>query len=365
MKRLKLIVVLLSIPFFGMLVFKTRTVTAQTQTQPAAAVAQTETAGQKFKNIKVLNDMPADQLGRVMNMMSASLGVNCNFCHIVDQWEKDDKKEKATAREMIKMTFGINKASFEGKTEVSCNTCHNGREHPQGQPNLAPVAVEERPAQPAVKPTTDDILSKYVAALGGAANVSKINSRTIKANRVEADGKRSEPEVIAFKGGKYTLSTTYPQATVTEGFDGTDAWKHGPRGPIAIRADEAEQIKREAQLFDPAALKSIYTKIDYRFTDRLDGREVNVLTATTASGVRERLVFDAQTGLLVRRSSSSPTVLGAFVYQVDYLDYKDFGGVKVPTTIKYSMPNIRWTRVITDVKNNVPVEDSVFVQPLH
>jgi photosynthetic reaction center cytochrome c subunit len=363
MKKLKILVVLLSLPFFGMLVIKTGTVTAQTQAPAAIASSQAETAGQKFKNIKVLNDMPAEQLGKVMNMMSASLGVNCNFCHIVDQWEKDDKKEKSTARDMIRMTFGINKASFEGRTEVSCNTCHNGREHPQGQPNLMPAPQEERPAQPAVKPTTDQILDKYVTAVGGTANIAKVTSRSIKANRVESDGKRTEPEVIMYKGGKYTLATTYPQAVVSEGYDGNDAWKRGPKGAIALKADEVEQIKREAQLFDPANLKTIYTKIDYRFTDRIDGREVNVLTATTASGVRERLAFDVQTGLLVRRSSSSPTVLGAFVYQVDYSDYKDFGGLKVPTTIKYSMPNVRWTRVISDVKNNADVQDSAFARP--
>ncbi|MGI8467339.1 MAG: photosynthetic reaction center cytochrome c subunit family protein, partial [Pyrinomonadaceae bacterium] len=60
---------------------------------------QIETAGQHFKNIKVLNDMPADQLGKVMNIMSASLGVNCNFCHVEGDFAKDDKEEKQTARE--------------------------------------------------------------------------------------------------------------------------------------------------------------------------------------------------------------------------------------------------------------------------
>ena len=51
-----------------------------------------ETAGQKFKSIKVLNDMPVDQMGKVMNLVSASLGVNCNFCHVGDDFEKDGKK---------------------------------------------------------------------------------------------------------------------------------------------------------------------------------------------------------------------------------------------------------------------------------
>src|SRR3954469_7843459 len=122
------------------------------QTTPPQVV----TAGQKFKNIKVLNDMPADQLGKVMNIFAASLGVDCNFCHNTKDYSLDEKKEKETARKMITMTFGINKASFDGRTEVSCNTCHNGREHPLNQPSLVPVTHVERPKQPEKKPLADD-----------------------------------------------------------------------------------------------------------------------------------------------------------------------------------------------------------------
>ena len=42
------------------------------------------------------------------------------------------------------------------------------------------------------------------------------------------------------------------------------------------------------------------------------------------------------------------------------MDYKDFGGVKFPTTIRYNVPNITWTRKITDVKINAPVDDAKF-----
>ncbi len=73
---------------FGGLVVSFSNQRAQTRT------SQVETAGQRFKNIKVLNDMPADQLGKVMNIFSASLGVNCDFCHYGEDFEKDGKKEK-------------------------------------------------------------------------------------------------------------------------------------------------------------------------------------------------------------------------------------------------------------------------------
>ncbi len=327
---------------------------------------QVETAGQKFKNIKVLNEMPADQMGKVMNLFSASLGVNCNFCHVSNDadFEKDGKEEKESAREMIKMTFGLNKDYFNGRPEISCNTCHQGHEHPQSAINLNPTGAEERPKQPEKKPTIDEILAKYETALGGKANLDKITSRTIKAQRVEPDSKTFETEEVLQKDAKMSVTTVYESKqgnySVKEIFDGTTAAKFGNGTKIDLKADEMEQIKREAQLFANPKLKAIYAKTEFRFVDKIDGREVFLVTATTADNQRERLYFDASSGLLVRRIAATPTVLGFFQYQVDYNDYKDFGGVKLPTTIRYAMPNISWTRKITDVKINAAIDDAKF-----
>src|SRR5215203_5562241 len=105
---------------------------------------KTETAGQRFKSIKVLNEMPADQMGKVMNMMAASLGVNCKFCHASNDadFEKEGFEHKDIARQMLKMTFEMNRNYFEGRPEINCNSCHLGKSHPQATVPLAPVAQE-------------------------------------------------------------------------------------------------------------------------------------------------------------------------------------------------------------------------------
>ena len=325
-----------------------------------------ETAGQKFKSIKVLNDMPADQMGKVMNMISASLGVNCGFCHASNDgdYEKEGNEHKDMARKMMKMVFDLNKSQFNGRPEINCFTCHHGISHPQPSfPLVAAVPPAERPKQPEKKPTVDEILAKFETAVGGKVNLAKITSRQIKANRIEPNGKTTEPEVIWVKPNKYVSDLSYGTYVVRETFDGVAARKFSNAEAIEIKPDEAEQIKREAELFWPANLKLIYPKMDYRAVDRIDGREVYTITATTAGNVRERLAFDVLTGLLVRRTASTPTMFGNFVYQVDYADYKNFGGVKLPTTIHYAVPNISWTRKILEVKTNVPVDEAVFGIP--
>ncbi|HEV7642703.1 MAG TPA: c-type cytochrome [Pyrinomonadaceae bacterium] len=331
--------------------------------EKVAGQTGTVTAGQKFKNIKVLNDMPADQMGKVMNIMSASLGVDCNFCHISEtEFDKDGKKEKDIARKMIAMTFMLNKDYFDGKLEVTCNTCHQGHSHPVSAISLPSVISPPRKtSENENKLRVDTILETYVKALGGKAALGKIKTRVIKARRIEADGKTTETEDVYLKAPNRSLMiTAYGKYLVTEGYDGTAAWKRGDGENIALYADEAEQIKREAELFDVSNIKTIYAQMVFNATDKIKDREVYVVRATTAAGQRERLYFDVQTGLLVRRTASIMTVLGVFQFQVDYEDYKAFDGVKIPMTTRWSMPNLSWTRKALTVKNNIPIDDAKF-----
>ncbi len=353
-QKLKVLTLILMLPLVALIILPK----VQSQT------AQVETAGQKFKNIKALNDMPADQLGKVMNIFSASLGVNCAFCHVSGEadFEKDGKEEKEVARKMIAMTFMLNKNYFDGKLEVTCNTCHQGHAHPQSAINLTPATpAAPRVAEAKEKPTIDAILNNYVKAVGGKEALEKIKTRTIKAQRVEPDGKTIEAEDVYQKApNKSLVITTYGKYVVAEGYDGVNAWKRGNAEEIALNKDESEQIKREAELFQPGNIKGMYAQIGYALTDRLKDREVYVVRATTAGGVRERLFFDAQTGLLVRRVATIMTVLGGFPVQVDYEDYKDFDGVKIPMTTRWAMPNLSWTRRVLEVKNNVTIDDARF-----
>jgi len=359
MRNIKLSIVAVAMVFGVFFAWNGWVTKAQTQT----AQSQGPTIGQQFKNIKVLNDVPAEQLGKIMNIFNASLGVDCAFCHNTKDYSSDEKREKQTARNMIRMTFDINKNSFNGRPQVSCNSCHNGHEEPTAAPNLWPPAEEAEIKQPDPKPTADQILANYLAAVGGKDKVAKVTSRQITASRLEPDNK-TEAEEIWQKGQNLRIVTNYPTAVITEGFGGSNGWKvsNGPELHLT-RFDEAE-IARSAQVLFNPDLRSVYTKIDYRFEGQIDGRPVYLLTATTAANQADRLYFDVATGFLVRRQSVIRTALGPFVYETDYSDYKDFGGVKIPTTIKVAQPGVRFTRKITKVKINAPIADSsVFNEP--
>src|SRR5208282_1510641 len=112
------------------------------QSEPAAgsqqaAAPKPKTAGEAFKNIQVLKDIRQDELFPSMRYITSALGVRCDFCHVPDHFEKDDKPQKARAREMMKMMFAINNDNFHGHREVTCYTCHRGNEHPVGMPAIS------------------------------------------------------------------------------------------------------------------------------------------------------------------------------------------------------------------------------------
>jgi hypothetical protein len=127
-----------------------------------------------------------------MQFIAASLGVECTFCHVQGKMDSDEKGAKKTARAMMAMQAEINKASFRGQKQVTCYSCHRGSQRPVNTP---PVLESDAPARPAAPSpsasaqtvTADQILEKYVAAVGGADAIRKITTRvqTGKSSRAE------------------------------------------------------------------------------------------------------------------------------------------------------------------------------------
>jgi hypothetical protein len=328
-------------------------------------------------NIQVLTGLPTSQLNAVMNYMGSSLGVKCIFCHEKngDKWDfpSDKKPEKTSAREMIKMVQGINKANFKGNPAVSCFTCHRGSEHPARVPQLPiamPTPFEDKPATGATKetpPTADQILAKYTAALGGSAVIDKLKTRSMKGTLETANGMTLGYEVYQAAPDKlYMVLNTPKQGVIERGFSGTTAWERTSRGGRSIQGAELFYLRRYPDLFKDTRLQGQFSRISYRGKDQINGKDVNVLVGMGVDGKGERLFFDAQTGLLVRRITSTTTMVGVIPEQVDYEDYREVDGMKQPFTIRVTSIDSFWssTRKFTEIKLNVPVDETKFNEPL-
>jgi hypothetical protein len=144
-----------------------------------AADAPEKPIEQVFKNIHVLNGLPASQKDGVMAFMAASLGVGCTHCH-VNPWDSDEMPAKLAARRMILMTRKINQDHFGGAQVVNCYTCHQGRLQPAANAageDPAWQMLDSAPEPAATLPTLDQIVARYVRAAGGEAAIDRMTSR--------------------------------------------------------------------------------------------------------------------------------------------------------------------------------------------
>ncbi len=341
----------------------------------AGGPQQEQTVEQKYKNIQVLKGLPESQLFMVMNFMRASLGVSCAHCHVNSggdkwEWEKDDKPAKRTARRMMQMTMDINKNHFEGGHAVSCYTCHRGSTEPAIAPPLPQTPPEGGPAglKPTViLPKVDEVLDKYVQSLGGRAAIEKAKSRVSKGAQVSSANGASMPfEILQEAPNKFVMTLTTPQqATIARGYNGSVGWMKTPRGQRELRGEELEQLKRSADFYWMLKLRERSKEMSVMGKEKIGEREAYVVGAIVAPARLEKFYFDTQSGLLLRAQTLEDTILGWIPEQVDYEDYREVDGLKIPFTIRQSYvdPWVGWTRKFTEVKNNAPVDGNKFNLP--
>jgi len=333
------------------------------------AMDQPKTAEQQFKNTQVLKGIPAEQLIPSMQFITASLGVECDFCHVEHAMDKDDKKTKLAARKMITMVLALNQAHFNGELEVTCYTCHRGAPHPVGTPLLSaePVARPEHvhddeDESHAGLPTPDLVLDKYLAAVGGAEAVNKIKTRVQK-GRIDAAGTQYPAEVYSEVPEK-RVSITHPSSgdSVTA-FNGEVGWLSLPYGFHRMTSAEAEAARIDAQLHFPVRLRELYKEFHVRPGEEIGGRQTVLVSAKAMGKPDLRLYFDQENGFLLRLIRYADTPLGRNPTQIDYADFRIADGVKIPYKWTLMRPGGSFTIQIEQVQQNIPVDEKLFVMP--
>lgn len=350
---------------------------------PASTPEQTVEQCAENTNIKVLMGMPESQLLYTMESFETALGVPCTYCHLKKDGQvdfaADDKKAKLTARGMIKMVRDLNKNTFRGEPAVSCYTCHHGQISPQGfaalplpppPPRPSPGVAGVTVASPSPSlPTAADIFNKYIAALGGEQAIERLKSRTARGTILQPNGTTAKFDLYQEAPDRFYQVITTAQAITERGFNGKVGWQKGPRGLIELSGLTLGDLAdfREANgLFSLIRLKERFTSVSVSGKDKVDDREVYVLTGTTTDGGTERLFFDVETGLLRRRTIYIPTMLGVIPRQIDVGDYREIDGIKFPFVWQLNTINFAAAvteRRFTDMSVNAPVDESRFDMP--
>jgi len=354
----------------GLMLFAANISSAQMQGNTASS--SPKTAEQQFKNIQVLKTIPADQLIPSMQFISGSLGVECEFCHVEGAFDKDDKKPKQAARKMIQMMMAINKDNFEDHREVTCNTCHRGSPHPASIPAIASAEAaptmehhhgDEHAEQTDANQSADPILEKYLTAVGGVEALKKVSSRVEKGSATMGD--RQIPiEIFTQAPDKRVSYLHLPNGDSVTAYDGSKGWLGNPgRPPRAMGASENEGARLDADLYFPSHVNEIFGSFKVGDPEKIGGEEALLVRAQREGKPVVKLYFDRQSGFLVRMVRYADTPVGLLPTQVDYADYRDSGGVKIPFRWTIGRPSGSFTIQLDHVDVNVPVDAAKFAQP--
>jgi hypothetical protein len=331
-----------------------------------------------FKNVQVLKGIPVDEFMSTMGVFSAALGMSCEDCHAANdsKWENyalDSSPKKLTARRMVGMMSAINKGYFGGRQVVTCYSCHRGSSPPKVTPNLetlynTPQDPDDTIEQARGVASPDQILDKYIQALGGAQRLAALTSFIAKGTSAgygpESD--KRAMEIFAKAAGQRTTIIHTLNGDSTTAYDGHAAWVAAPLRPVpvlSLSGTALEGARLEAELSFPARIKQTLGQWRSGFPVTINDREAQVVQGTTREGAIATFYFDTESGLLVRRIHYANSVVGRAPTQIDYADYREVAGVKMPFRWTVSWLDGKENVELTEVQPNVPIDAAKFAKP--
>jgi photosynthetic reaction center cytochrome c subunit len=336
-----------------------------------------------FKNVQVLKGISVNEFMGTMGFFSASLSLNCTDCHVSDSsgdWGKyaDDTPLKRTARRMILMVNALNKNSFGGRRAVTCYSCHRGTTRPKVIPSLAEQYGTPPPDDPneveIIKPaagalSADQILDKYIQAVGGAQALARLTSFVAKGTYggYDTDLEALPLEVFAKAPGQRAAIIHMHAGDSVTTFDGSAGWVASPDKPVALitlAGEDLDGVKLDAALSFPAGIKQALTGWRAGFpAATINERAVLIVQGTAAGGSRVKLFFDKESGLLVRVLRYTDTAVGITPAQTDYSDYRDVAGVKMPFKWIATWTDGQSTIELSEIRPNVAIDAAKFAKP--
>ena len=348
--------------------------------QPSAVDKQ-PMAEQVFTNVQVLKGIPVSEFMSTMGFFAASVGLNCVYCHVpesLQDWKKfaEDVPRKRIARNMIAMVNTINKANFGGRPVITCYSCHHGNERPKPIPSLAqqygtpdedPNEIEV-PPQAVAGPSAEQLLDKFVTATGAAR--ANHNSFSIRGTY---EGYETYHQQVPFelwvKAPAQMTSVVHTQnGDSTIVYDGSQGWVASPNNPVMLlpmaAGAESDGARLDAQLFFPSAIRQALSQWRSGFPQTSVGdKDVQVIEGVGPGRTRVKLFFAFGTGLLVRQLRYVSTIVGTNPYQVDYADYRDVGGVKLPHQWTVTWTNGQSIWRVKEIQADTAIPAGRFAKP--
>ena len=330
-----------------------------------------------FKNVKVLKGIPVDEFMDTMGMFASSLGYDCSSCHSPEIRTNREAFAVETplvqrARGMITMMNAINRNYFRGEARVSCFTCHRGNYNPEIIPSLALQygELKEDPNSTNIYPdrkvTADQVFEQYFQALGGRDRLAGLTSfvATGTYSGFNTGGADVPVEIYARAPDQRTQIIHMDIGDGVKTYDGRNGWvaeEWRPVPLVRLTGGNLTGARLDAMISFPAGIQKSFS--DWKVGSTVvDDRAVEILQGTKSGETPVNLYFD-EAGLLVRLVRWNKTTVGTVPTQIDYADYREVAGVKLPFRILMTWTDGQNTFTLKEVRPNVAIDAAKFSRP--
>ncbi len=330
-----------------------------------------------FKSVQVLKGIPVDTFFEAMGMFASSMGNDCTFCHVKEAYFDRAKFAVSTpkivrARGMILMMNAINNGYFKGDPRVTCFTCHRGNNSPVREPDLSlqyGTPAEDPNVIDFVEETrvsADSLFDKYLQAIGGRQRVAALTTIAAKGTYEGFDTAFAKipVELYAKAPNQRTMVVKMTGGESFRVFDGRNAWMAGPDTPVPIlqlTGGNLERARLEALVAFPANIRQAFARWKVGRT-AIDGQEVYIVQGGDEGQPLTNFYFD-QSGMLVRLVRWAVTPVGRVPTQIDYKDYRDVNGVKMPFQWTVSQTYMQMSIALSEMRANAAIDAAKFNKP--
>jgi Tetratricopeptide repeat len=215
-------------------------------------------------------------------------------------------------------------------------------------------------------PAVEEVLARYVQALGGAAAINAVSSRVTKGTLdIVGVSRNGSFEIDAQAPNKtLTIMEAHPMGVVKVGCNGRNGWARTAAGLRPLKGVELAALLRDSDLYAPVRFKSNYVKLTLAGKSKIGYREIYVLDLQPSTGAVERVYLDAETYLPIRVDTvrASGSAMAPVEIQLD--DWRAVDGIKLPFFISQSSPGLTLVFNVTEIRHNVALDASLFEAPL-
>lgn len=214
-----------------------------------------------------------------------------------------------------------------------------------------PVKYFDDKANPIAKPvaqkadasvTAASIADKYINAIGGLANVQKINSITTLAG-AKIQGMDMDMNLIQSKGGKMLMDMKMMGNTVYKMmFDGKAGYMEQQGQKMPIPADAATKMAAESELFPELGFAK-NKDIKVSGIEKFNNEDAYVVKSSDVT-----YYYSTKTGFKIGEVKSE----GGQTIPTNYFDYKEVSGVKMPYKFSQNMGGMDIEFLVKDIKVN-------------